>query len=126
MRFLRSFLRLHFVGKPVVVSPRNIGCFSGYNGSCFGCSGRFCVAAYVVVPLYAVTAASVSTVTPLRIVTTRWPGNILSYLATSIPRHLLFISLEKSFILSKLSPYQRKSPSLSAGQGICLLESFIF
>ena len=126
MRFLRSFLRRHFVGKPVVVSPRNIGCFSGYNGSCFGCSGRFCVAAYVVVLLYVVTAASVSTVTPLRNVTTRWPGNILSYLATSIPRHLLFISLEKSFILSKLSPYQRKSPSLSAGQGICLLESFRF
>ena len=84
------------------------------------------MAAYVVVLLYAVTAASVSTVTPLRNVTTRWPGNILSYLATSIRRHLLFISLEKSFILSKLSPYQRKSPSLSAGQGICLLESFVF
>ena len=84
------------------------------------------MAAYVVVLLYAVTAASVSTVTPLRNVTTRWPGKIFSYLATSIPRHLLFIPLGESFILSKLSPYQRKSPSLSARHGIYLLERFRF
>ena len=30
MEFLRSFLRIHFAGKPLVVSP-NVGCFLGIS-----------------------------------------------------------------------------------------------